>query len=187
MSDTPMKDEMVDPELWCPECAHPRGACACNQRPLPSNHVTLEALDEVIRCIGLKMEVRKQNIWSPNMVMWAEIGEIQTLLDWIEQKRPAPETSCEHEWSAVRHLHECLKGCGDVMSARDGTIRRPGYPRAPAPKTKGDYTTMEIGQPVELAPSGSGGSIPSSSTTDKSSPPPSLTACDVCGALQWSR
>lgn len=35
---------------------------------------------------------------------------------------PAP-APCEHEWSAVRQLHECLKGCGCVMSARTGVIR----------------------------------------------------------------
>lgn len=52
-----------------------------------SNLVTPAILDEAIRCIGLKMEVRKQRDWSPHHVMHAEIAEIQTLLDWIAQQR----------------------------------------------------------------------------------------------------
>jgi hypothetical protein len=89
------------PKEQCPECGmspsfdgmwHKKDCSMPPPDVRPSNHVTLESLDEAIRCIGLKMEVRKQRHWTSNMVMWAEIGEIQTLLDWIAERR-AHETS----------------------------------------------------------------------------------------------
>ena len=36
---------------------------------------------------------------------------------------PPAVTPCEHDWSAPRNAHECLKGCGSVMSARTGAVR----------------------------------------------------------------
>lgn len=37
---------------------------------------------------------------------------------------PALET-CEHEWSAIRRVHTCLKGCGATMSATTGEVTAP--------------------------------------------------------------
>ena len=44
-------------------------------------------VDEAIRTVRLKLEVRKQNIWSPGMVFSAEIQEVETLIAEVERLR----------------------------------------------------------------------------------------------------
>lgn len=35
---------------------------------------------------------------------------------------PPPPAECEHEWSAIRRVHTCLKGCGAQMSTTTGAV-----------------------------------------------------------------
>jgi hypothetical protein len=44
-------------------------------------------VDEAIRTVRLKLEVRKQDVWSPGMVFWAEIQEVETLIAEVERLR----------------------------------------------------------------------------------------------------
>jgi hypothetical protein len=79
------------------------------------------SLDEAIRRIGLKMEVRKRNIWSPNEVMWAEIGEIQTLLDWIADRR-ATETRGYRGDSLEKLLADMRVAVGAARNNRQESV-----------------------------------------------------------------
>lgn len=43
-------------------------------------------------------------------------------------KDPTHEPPCEHEWSAIRRVHTCLKGCGAEMSATTGAVTQATQP-----------------------------------------------------------
>ena len=48
---------------------------------IPSKKMTV---DEAIRRIRLKLEVRKENPWSAGEVCWVEIGEVETLIEGLQ-------------------------------------------------------------------------------------------------------
>lgn len=53
---------------------------------------------------------------------WQMAREIERL------RRAAHEPPCEHEWSAIRRVHTCLRGCGAEMSATTGAVTQPTQP-----------------------------------------------------------
>jgi hypothetical protein len=42
---------------------------------------------EAIRTLRLKLQVRKERVWSPGMCFTAEIGEVETLIDEVLRLR----------------------------------------------------------------------------------------------------
>lgn len=63
------------------------------------------AVDEAIRTLNLKLDVRKQDIWSPGVSFSAEIGEVETLIHEVYQLRSAL-TASEKDAARYRWLRE---------------------------------------------------------------------------------
>jgi hypothetical protein len=48
---------------------------------------SMDEVTEAIRTLRLKLDERKQRVWSPGMAFSAEIGEVETLIVEVERLR----------------------------------------------------------------------------------------------------
>jgi hypothetical protein len=90
---------------------------------------------EAIRTLRLKLECRKERIWSPGMVFSAEIGEVETLITDIERLRAYLNAIADgaHEGASHTWLRSMASGAlrGDPILVGDpGSWRQLGGPQS---------------------------------------------------------